>query len=246
VPSLVLPVILCGLIPIGFTLALQLLPMAELNLGPIETLLAVYPVPSGFGPAEAMLFIMLNYSFLPMFLMVPVMGSVIMASQGLVGEKERKTLETLLYTPLTNTELLVAKVLGPLVLAELLSAAGFVLFFLGTNGVWVGFRGWDAGLIVRDPLWIPVMLLAVPAVNALALGVALLVSLKAKTFMEAQQKGGMIMLPLVALLYLIGGGVVVVNAWVLTGFIVVVSAAGYGVLRWVAPRLTREELTRSL
>ncbi|MEI8095991.1 MAG: ABC transporter permease subunit [Spirochaetales bacterium] len=246
VPTLVLPVVLCGLIPLGFTLALLLLPTANLNLGPLEGLLKVYPVPTGFSTGEAMLFIMLNYSFVPMFLMVPVMGSVIMASQGIVGEKEHKTLETLLYTPLTNEELLVAKVLGPLLLAEVLSFVGFALFFVGSNAVWLGFKGFSAGLIVRDLLWIPVMLIVVPVVNALALGLALLVSLKAKTFVEAQQKGGMIMLPLVALLYLIGGGVVIVNAWLLAAIALVAGAGGYALLRNVAPKLTREELTRSL
>ena len=54
----------------------------------------------------------LVYMLAPMFLMVPLMVASTVAADSFAGEKERKTLESLLYTPTTDRELLVAKMLG--------------------------------------------------------------------------------------------------------------------------------------
>ena len=58
--------------------------------------------------AEQISYIFLNYTFVPLFMIIPVMVASIIAANSVVGEKERKTLETLLYTPVTNREFLTA------------------------------------------------------------------------------------------------------------------------------------------
>ena len=52
--------------------------------------------------------------FLIVFLLMPITGAMALAAHAIVGEKQARTLEPLLATPITTGELLVAKVLGAL------------------------------------------------------------------------------------------------------------------------------------
>jgi ABC-2 type transport system permease protein len=66
--------------------------------------------------------------FLLLFLIAPIVGAVSLAAYSVVGEKQGRTLEPLLATPLTTTELLLAKVLAsflPSVAAEAIGVVGF-------------------------------------------------------------------------------------------------------------------------
>jgi ABC-2 type transport system permease protein len=91
-PMVIVPALLCILIPAALTLA-------ALRLGELLV--------SGAQYIERLL--------------VPVMASTIIAANSIVGEKERHTLETLLHTPLSNRELLTAKLLVAFLPAALVS-----------------------------------------------------------------------------------------------------------------------------
>ncbi|MEO5894842.1 MAG: ABC transporter permease subunit, partial [Vicinamibacterales bacterium] len=58
--------------------------------------------------AEAFLF----QQFLLLFLVAPVVGAVSLAAYSVVGEKQGRTLEPLLTTPLTTAEMLLSKVIA--------------------------------------------------------------------------------------------------------------------------------------
>ena len=64
--------------------------------------------------------------FLMVFLLMPITGAMALAAHAIVGEKQARTLEPLLATPITTTELLIAKVLGALVPTLAISLAGLV------------------------------------------------------------------------------------------------------------------------
>ena len=66
--------------------------------------------------------------FLLLFLIAPIVGAVSLAAYSVVGEKQGRTLEPLLATPLSTAELLVAKVVAsflPALVAEALGVAGY-------------------------------------------------------------------------------------------------------------------------
>ena len=65
--------------------------------------------------------------FLVLFLLTPITGAMALAAHSVVGEKQARTLEPLLATPVTTLELLVAKVLGALADARDFTAAARVL-----------------------------------------------------------------------------------------------------------------------
>jgi ABC-2 type transport system permease protein len=66
--------------------------------------------------------------FLLVFLIIPISVAMTAAAHAVVGEKEARTLEPLLATPLTTTELLVAKVLGALLPAATVTGPGLLLY----------------------------------------------------------------------------------------------------------------------
>jgi ABC-2 type transport system permease protein len=74
--------------------------------------------------AEAFLF----QQFLLLFLVAPIVGAVSLAAYSVVGEKQGRTLEPLLTTPITAVELLIAKVLASFLPSVAIEATGLVLY----------------------------------------------------------------------------------------------------------------------
>jgi len=76
--------------------------------------------------AEAFLF----QQFLMLFLIAPLLGGVALAAHSVVGEKQGKTLEPLLTTPVGTSELLVAKVLAAFLPSLVIEVVGLILYLL--------------------------------------------------------------------------------------------------------------------
>ncbi len=245
VPMIVVPLLLCVLMPcVVLALALSLKIGVVSGMEQLERIIPHYPVPASFRePLEQVMFIFLNYTFIPLYLLVPIMAATIIAANAVVGEKERHTLETLLYTPVTHRELVTAKLLGAFLPAVAISLVGFLGFFLGTNAVSLVLRGvW----IVRSWIWLPTVLLLSPAVSLVGLAVALLVSLRVRTFMEAQQTAGMVVVPFVGLIIVQIAGIVTFRVLYVVLFSLVLFGVGLLLLARVAPRFTREGIIRTL
>src|SRR5207237_9007834 len=85
--------------------------------------------PANLLGANALVQLFLFQQFLLVFLLMPITGAMSLAAHAIVGEKQARTLEPLLATPLTTFELLVAKVLGALVPTLAISAGAIGLYF---------------------------------------------------------------------------------------------------------------------
>jgi ABC-type Na+ efflux pump permease subunit len=245
VPMILVPAILCVVLPVVmtvlvFTVDASMIQGAEL----IERILPYYPVPETLeGTNARILYVFLNYSFIPLYLVVPLMVSSIIAANSVVGEKERGTLETLLYTPLTNRELLVGKLVAAFVPAVVVSVLSFILFAAAVNLT----SQVTAGIaMLRAPLWIAAVLLLSPAVSLLGLVVTTMVSARAKSFMAAQQIAGFLVVPLVALVVVQMAGVVTLDVLFVVVAAGLLFAASLGLLLQVAPRFTRERIISTL
>jgi ABC-type Na+ efflux pump permease subunit len=132
-----------------------------------------------------------------MFLILPIMVSSVVAADSFAGEKERKTLEALVYTPTTDHELLLAKMLGGWIPGVLVGVIGFVIYT-----VVVDFVTWQvAGVMLLPNLfWLLLAFWVGPAAAAIGLGVTVLVSARVNTFQEAYQLGSLVVLPVVFLM----------------------------------------------
>src|SRR5262249_56895130 len=100
-----------------FTLAVIVPALTGQGLGD-DPDLAKVSVVAGLGSGlsrDAQVQLFLFQQFLMMFLLLPITGAMTLAAHAVVGEKQARTLEPLLATPISTLELLVAKVLGALV-----------------------------------------------------------------------------------------------------------------------------------
>ena len=245
IPMVIVPLMLCIVVPGAIAaMALALGEVLVTGVQYVEKLIPLYPVPGDLPTlTDQVLFIFLNYTFLPFFMIVPIVISTVIAANAVVGEKERKTLETLLYTPVTSRELLVAKELAVFLPAMLIAYASFLAYFLVTNGIGLAFRGI---MLVRSLVWIPGLILLVPAVSLLALSISILVSLKAKTFTEAQQTAALVVLPVLALVGAQVSGILIFSLPVVLAISAVLLGASYLLVVRIGPRFNRERVVSTL
>src|SRR4051794_9915969 len=144
------------------------------------------------GAIQAWLF----QQFLVLLVLTPVAGSMSVAAYTVVGEKQARTLEPLLATPITTFELLVAKVLGALLPTLTVASAGLVLYFGGI--VWLAEAGVARSMAnLRTAVLIG---LVGPGAALVSLQMAMVVSSRVNDARTAQQFGVLIILPLSALL----------------------------------------------
>ena len=198
-PAVIIPLVFFVLIPVAI-LVVPHLPfvkegMLKTNIS-IEELMVILPVEiksliSGKTPDQIFPFIFLGYLFAPMFLIMPLMVSSIISSESFAGERERKTLEGLLYTPTTDHELFLGKVLAAFVPAVVLSWISFLLYTIVVNVLGYPIMGY-----IWFPLktWWPLIFWITPAISLLGVSVTVLISSKVNTFMEAYQSGGSLVL----------------------------------------------------
>jgi len=198
--TVLLPVVLVTMmtlvIAFGITVALPAMtgqPLGEdTDLLQVSALIGAGDDLSGDGRIQLFLF----HQFLLLFLVIPITGAMALAAHAVVGEKQARTLEPLLATPITTLELLVAKVLGALIPTFAISLAGFIVYVLGI--VFLAEPGVAAAMAsVRTAV---LMLMVAPSAALVSLQGAIVISSRVNDARTAQQFGVMIIIPLTALL----------------------------------------------
>jgi ABC-2 type transport system permease protein len=152
--------------------------------------------PSGRLPADARVQLFLLQQFLLLFLLTPTTGAMALAAHSVIGEKQARTLEPLLATPISTLELLIAKALGALLPTLAIALAGVLLYFVGIAVLA------DPGVLrsMLDGRTAVLTLVVAPAAALLSLQSAILISSRASDPRTAQQFGALIVLPMTALL----------------------------------------------
>ena len=174
--------------------------------------------------------------FLMFSLIVPVLGSLSLAAQAVIGEKQARALEPLLATPLTTAELLVAKAVAPFVLSMLLLLATFCLYLVGM-ALWGEPRVWQTMFWPRTLLMYGML---GPLVSWTALMLAAIVSSRVNDARTAQQLGAFIILPITGLFVgqLVGQFLLGIPALLLTALAIVLANVA---LTWVGVRVFQRE-----
>ena len=152
----------------------------------------------GFSsPDMQFMFLFLNYLFMPMFVLIPVMISSIISANSVVGEKEKHTLETLLYAPVSMGRMFWGKVLAAFVPAIIITYASVAIYGCVVN---FGTQGVFGEFIFPTSNWYVFLFVLTPAFSLLATILMVFVSAKAKTFQSAQQWSVIIILPVIGLM----------------------------------------------
>ncbi|MCE1252037.1 MAG: ABC transporter permease subunit [Anaerolineae bacterium] len=138
----------------------------------------------GLSDTQSMYVLMLGYILAPMFLIFPLMFSTIIASESFAGEYERKTIEALLYTPASDEELFLGKVLTAFIPSVLITWISFILYSLVLN-----IAGYPIFERIWFPFanWYPLIFWITPALAILGIAVTVLISARTRTFMGTYQ-----------------------------------------------------------
>ena len=197
-----LPIVLVGvyclLLPFVFTIVVPHVTGDRLGDDPDFVNAAArsagaYPGLSADARVQTFLF----QQFLLVFLVVPISVAMSAAAHAVVGEKEARTLEPLLATPLTTAELLIAKVLGALLPAVFVSVPGLVLY-LASIAVFA-----DAGVFETMLTWRSAATVALlgPGLSLIALQLTVLIASRVQDEDTARQLAILALLPLGGLIF---------------------------------------------
>jgi ABC-type Na+ efflux pump permease subunit len=143
------------------------------------------------------LYLFLSFLIAPFFLLVSIINSMVTASNSFAGEKERKTLESLLFAPISVKELFLGKVLASFIPTMAITYLVYIIDIILLNLLtYSTFKE----LVFLSPTWLVLMLWVVPILVLFNILVNVLISAKVKTYQEAQQFAGLLVLPVIGLL----------------------------------------------
>lgn len=240
-PAIAIPLIFALVMPLLFTLAPRFIPVEDVQreLGDIDTLLknlppAIQDLFSGLELEQMFVLYMTSFMLAPLFLIMPLMFSSVVGADSFVGERERKTLEGLLYTPTRDVELFLGKVLAAVLPAIALSWLTYFVYIVVVNVASYGLFG---RIWFPLPMWWPMMFWLTPAFALLGISATVLISSRVKTFMEAYQLTGSLVVLVLALvigqvtgvLFLGVGTVMLIGTliWIVDALLIYVSIRNF-------------------
>lgn len=236
---LMVPLALTIVLPSILVFVTVLVPESTLDF---QKLLEMLPISAGEHDQEQMiLWLMLNKVMPAFFLMIPVMASSVMAASSFVGEKEKHTLETLLYSPLSLKQLFQSKILAGFSVGMMVSYISFAAMMLVLEIEMLFLTG--SGMM-PDISWLIIMLFIAPAISLVAIAVTVRGSAKAQTIEEAQQRAVFLIFPILALVIGQFTGVILVNSGLLLGLGIVLAVLDVLLMRGASRRFTYEKLLK--
>ena len=189
--TILVPPILLAVIPLVMLYTMRNEPMDASDVQMYAQFAAALP---WLSMEEVAMYVLLN-QFVLMFLMMPVIIPVTIAAFSIIGEKEQKSLEPLLATPIRVMELLAGKTLAAVVPALLTTWVAFAIFIGGAY-----FLASPALLrALLTPMWLLAFFVMAPLFCILSVAIGIVISSKVNDTRVAQQIGGLVVLPVVAL-----------------------------------------------
>lgn len=244
IPIFIVPLVFVVIIPTMFFVLMNN-DVLRAGINGVDMFMRTFPtelLPAGVGPEEQMLYAMVMYFMAPMFLIIPVMIATIVASSSFVGEKERRTLEGLLYTPLSNRELAFGKIA-----ASFIPAVGFTWACFLVYAVLVNALGYSRlGVFFPSAQWVLSMALIVPLIAFVAIAATVAVSQRAKTMQGAQGAATFFVLPIVGLVVSQSAGVLLFNTTVVLIAAGILALAAVIMFFLVVSRFSRERMLLNL
>ena len=187
-------------VPLFFALVLPFLTFYVTQHSGSSVLAGLLSAPAsaaGIPSAQGFLFMaFFSVSVLgPIFLTMPILTASVIAADSFAGEKERKTSEALLATPVSISELLLGKIIASFIPTVLLTIAVFAIYGYVTN--YLAFQSFGSTILPTAP-WL-MMLFVAPFLAIGTIGIVVLVSSHVKGIKEAQQISTLLVLPILVM-----------------------------------------------
>ena len=222
VASVVLLVpLLMTAIPVVMLYIFRGVPISPGDVQEMSAMLA-NPIFAGMDAREAMQSVLATNMML-LFLIMPLMVPVTIASYSIVGEKITRSLEPLLATPITTTNLLLGKSLAAVVPGVVTTWFCYLIFVIVARFLVISDRVF--GVFVNG-MWIVAMLVLVPLLTILAVSIGVIISSRVNDARAAEQLGSLVILPFMVLFLGVVSGFILLNAatfWVASGLIALVN-----------------------
>lgn len=145
----------------------------------------------------------------PLYLLIPLIVSTVIAADSFAGERERGTLEPLLHTSTTDAELMTAKFLASFIPAVSVALGGFVVYSVVANVIAWPYIG---RIFFPDRTWLALAFWVAPALAAFGLGIMTMVSSRVQSLQAAHQVGSLLVLPVILLLIAQISGAIFIDA----------------------------------
>jgi ABC-2 type transport system permease protein len=146
--------------------------------------------------------------FLVFFLLMPAYIPLAIATFSIIGEKQAHSLEPVLAAPIRTVELLAGKVIAALVPGVLAGWLTYLVFVALASFVY----GPNLIGVVTDPSWLVGVFVLGPAVGLSSVVAGVIVSSRVTDPRVAQQIGGIVIVPIIAVILLQATGTVLVGA----------------------------------
>lgn len=146
----------------------------------------------GVSAVECGQIYMLNL-YTMMFMILPVAIPVTIAAYSIVGEKTTRSLEPLLATPITTTELLAGKALAAIIPAIVATWLSFAIYVVAMRFLVSA----TAFSYLLDPLWILAIFVVGPLLTFLAVSIALMISSRVSDPRVAEQLSMVVIVPVI-------------------------------------------------
>ncbi len=238
--TMIVPTALYVLLPILLLRSGMLTAVGGLGRNEVEAIQRSNPNLAGLSPVEALQVLVID-QVLVLYMQAPLFIPLTIASYSIIGEKQLRTLEPLLASPIRTWELLLAKSLAssiPGILVSWLSFAAFVVVAMFSVSMVVVQN-------ITRPSWIVSFGLVVPLFALLAVGTGVIASSRTNDPRAAQQLGAIVILPIAGLLFAQVFGLIRLDVWYVLLLALIVGLVDLGML-WLAVRLFDREsiLTR--
>jgi len=181
----------------------------------------------------------------PFLLIIPTMAALIIATDSIAGEKERKTIESFLVLPLTDREILIGKVLSALIPSLASSWISFLLMGLTLNIAGRPNLGTSI-IIFGDASWWLLESLLVTILSFMNTLFMVLISAMVRNVRVAQQYALIVVIPITGLII---SGLSQVFILDVSGIFIlscILGAIAFGLAYITTRRLNREKLILAL
>ena len=232
------------IVPLALTVVLPTILILTTYFSPesasdFQKLIDMLPISAGGDTRQMIIYLVINKIMPAFFMIIPIMASSVMAASSFVGEKEKQTLETLLYSPLYLKQLFVAKI--------------FAAFAVGISVTYISFAAMLAilqaevfiitgSLVAVEISWAVVLLLVSPSVSLIAIALTVRGSAKAQTVEQAQQSAVFLIFPIIALVISQLAGIMILNTGILLALGAVLAALCAVLIKSSAKNFTYEKL----
>jgi len=248
-PIVIVPLMISVLLPVMLTVIPSLATTPGSSSSGFEGLIQNLPSHvqeqlAGMTETQVMIYVMALYFFAPFFLIIPLMASSVIASDSFAGEKERKTIEALLATPISDSELFLGKTLVSFIPSMAVTIISFVIYSIVFD--LLAFSIFNGALLLPTLDWILLIFALAPTVALASIGLTVMISAKVKGFKEAQQISAILLIPILALVFGQATGAIIFGPLIITALIAAFAVIDFAIFRIGVKLFKREEILSKL